>query len=227
MTYRDDLDALKLRYQQLASDLADLRAKQRFLQETTERLESLEKELKEVREQLERKQAKRALPMLDQVKIASPCSESWDEMIGDERTRFCLKCEKNVYNVAAMTRDEAQQLIDESEGTACMRLYRRKDGTVITSDCPVGVRRKRVTRIAAAALAVGGAGLAFLGLAPGAQPMTGAVGYDVNMGEPAVEMGDVEQIHEVEQQDVPALMGSVAPTAPPPPAPRDNPLPTR
>jgi hypothetical protein len=100
---------------------------------------------------------------LENVQVASPCSESWDEMVGDERARLCLKCDKNVYDVSAMTRDEAEALIAQSEGQAeglCLRFYRRKDGTILTADCPVGRRRRRVTRVAAAALAFGGGALA-------------------------------------------------------------------
>ena len=104
------------------------------------------------------------LPLLDNLRIASPCSESWDGMVGDDRVRFCGGCMKNVYNVSAMSAEEAREVIEEKEGDVCVRLYRRKDGTVITSDCPVGERRKRVTKIAAAAMAFGGAGLALAAL---------------------------------------------------------------
>jgi hypothetical protein len=111
----------------------------------------------------------RNLPLLDNIRIASPCSESWEGMEGDERVRFCGGCSKFVYNLSSMTEREAQDLIAGNEGRLCVRLYRRKDGTVLTSDCEVGVRRKRVTKIAAAALAFGGAGLALAAIdGPGA-----------------------------------------------------------
>jgi hypothetical protein len=104
---------------------------------------------------------KRALPMLDAMKVASPCMARWDEMIGDARVRFWTHCEKNVFNLSAMTRDEAEALVEEKEGQLCVRFYRRTDGTMLTADCPVGVRRKRVRRIAA--VAVGAGALAALG----------------------------------------------------------------
>ncbi len=104
----------------------------------------------------------RKLPMLDNLRVASPCSASWAGMEGDDKVRFCGQCDKNVYNLSAMTTVEAQSLIAEKEGELCIRLYRRKDGTVINADCPVGVRRKRVTRFAAAAMALGGAGVSLL-----------------------------------------------------------------
>ena len=102
------------------------------------------------------------LPMLDNLRVASPCSASWAAMNGDDKVRFCGQCDKNVYNLSAMTTAEAQTLIADAEGEVCIRLYRRKDGTVINADCPVGTRRKRVTRFAAAAMALGGAGVSLL-----------------------------------------------------------------
>ncbi len=82
--------------------------------------------------------------LLDNVRIATPCSADWDDMAGDERVRFCGKCEKNVYNLSAMTRDQAEALLRAKEGRMCVRIYQRSDGTVLTSDCPVGVRRARL-----------------------------------------------------------------------------------
>ncbi|HEV3120552.1 MAG TPA: hypothetical protein VGY53_01550, partial [Isosphaeraceae bacterium] len=55
---------------------------------------------------------------------------------------------------------EAAALIQDSGGKLCARLYRRADGTVLTADCPVGVKaavHRRLRRLAAcAALLVGG-----------------------------------------------------------------------
>ena len=81
--------------------------------------------------------------ILDEIKIATPCTASWDNMTGDERTRFCGQCKKNVYNISDMSRAQAEKLFIESEGKACLRLYRRADGTVITDDCPIGLRKVR------------------------------------------------------------------------------------
>ena len=75
---------------------------------------------------------------LDNVKVASPCAANWDEMYGDARRRYCGECKLNVYNLSAMSRQEAETLVTETEGRLCIRFYQRKDGTVITQDCPVG-----------------------------------------------------------------------------------------
>lgn len=95
---------------------------------------------------------KRFTNPLDNIRIASPCPASWDEMRGDERKRFCSQCSLNVYNLSGMTRDEAENLLLMSEGRVCVRFYRRADGTVLTEDCPVGWRavKRRVSRAATA-----------------------------------------------------------------------------
>ena len=80
---------------------------------------------------------------LSQLRIASPCTVSWDSMNGDDRSRFCGQCRLNVYNISAMTQSEAEHLIAEKEGRVCLRLYKRADGTVITRDCPIGLAAVR------------------------------------------------------------------------------------
>jgi len=84
------------------------------------------------------------LPVLESVRVASPCSANWDEMAGDGPVRFCGQCEKNVYNLSEMSRAEGEALVAAQEETMCVRLYRRADGTVLTSDCPVGVEKLRL-----------------------------------------------------------------------------------
>ena len=76
---------------------------------------------------------------LAHVRVASPCKADWDQMIGDEHARFCGQCNLNVYNLSGMTRDEAEGLIARTEGRLCVRFYRRRDGSILTSDCPVGL----------------------------------------------------------------------------------------
>jgi len=99
--------------------------------------------------------SKRKDNVLQNIRIASPCPASWEQMAGDERVRHCSECKLNVYNLSAMTRVEAEELLQRREGRLCVRYYRRKDGTILTQDCPRGLRAaaQRLTRIASAALA--------------------------------------------------------------------------
>jgi hypothetical protein len=169
MSYRDTAESLRARRDHISAQLAQARAAAREAEERAGRVATLEKELAEVDTLLQSGGWKKALPLLENLQIASPCSANWDEMAGDDRVRFCGQCEKNVHNLSAMPRAEAEALLVAKEGEICVRLYRRADGTVISADCPVGARRKRRRRAAVAA--VGGGLLAVTAAALGARPV--------------------------------------------------------
>ena len=89
------------------------------------------------------------LRMLDQVQVAKPCPANWDEMKGNDQVRHCTHCRLNVYNLSEMSTEAAERLIQNTEGRMCIRMYRRNDGTMITRDCPKGVRaaREKMARV--------------------------------------------------------------------------------
>lgn len=91
---------------------------------------------------------------LNDLKIADPCTANWDEMVGNDRVRFCGECKLNVFNLSKMTQTEAENLIRNTQGRLCARFYRRADGSVLTENCPTGLRaaRIRMAKIATAAL---------------------------------------------------------------------------
>lgn len=166
----------------------------------------------------------RRLPVvLEEIRIATPCAADWDDMVGDARVRFCGKCEKNVYNLSAMSRAEGEALVREKEGRLCVRLYQRKDGTVITSDCPVGVRRQRLRARVWASVSGAAASLALvLGLFGGRARADLAVdGKKTNGQKPDVTvrvMGGAVAVQEPPAPPKhPPLMGKVAIKQPEPP----------
>jgi len=143
VTYRSDLDALDARHDVLNNELA---TKTRELDDATKLLEEA--------------RARAKLPILDNIRTASPCRSDWNAMAGDERARHCNQCDKQVFNLSEMTRSEAEALIIEKDGQLCARYYRRHDGTIITSDCRIGVVAGRKRKlIAAASLALLGTGI--------------------------------------------------------------------
>lgn len=88
------------------------------------------------------------------VRIASPCPADWEKMIGDDRVRHCGQCNLNVYNLSAMSSLQARELVAKHEGRLCLRFYHRKDGTILTQNCPVGLKvvMRRISRVAGVAL---------------------------------------------------------------------------
>ncbi len=121
-----------------------------------------------------------SLGVLEQVRIASPCSMRWEDMapVEDDRVRHCGACNLNVYNLSGMARADAEALVRSRAATGerlCAQLVVRADGTVLTRDCPVGLRAARLrlaralTRLsAAAALFLAGGVLARSRERPGA-----------------------------------------------------------
>lgn len=146
---------------------------------------------------------------LDVINVTNPCTESWDGMRGDGPVRFCGLCKQNVYNLSAMSSEEAERVVEEAEGRVCVRFYRRADGTVSTVDCaPVRFaalrRTARRTMAGAAALllallgVVSGLGiLRFMGIDLERAPVVGGVTKAVHqLAEPVAEpegmvMGDM------------------------------------
>jgi len=93
--------------------------------------------------------------MQQHIRIASPCSANWNEMIGDDRVRYCPECRLTVYNFSAMTSREVKRIIAQREGRLCARFYQRPDETILTKNCPLGLRAAfwRASRVASAVLA--------------------------------------------------------------------------
>lgn len=104
------------------------------------------------------------------LRIASPCGVDWSSMSGDERSRFCGLCRKQVHDLRAMTKSEVDALLATVavEGEACVRAWAREDGTLLLEeDCPIGeaTRQRRTFRRTTAALGGLAAGIAALGTA--------------------------------------------------------------
>jgi hypothetical protein len=71
--------------------------------------------------------------------LATPCTESWDAMKGSETVRHCERCALDVYDARKMTVAELDQHFSRG-GRVCLRLWVRFDGTLLTEDCPRGVK---------------------------------------------------------------------------------------
>jgi hypothetical protein len=189
MSYRDDLDALTARHAALDHEV----------EERTHERDRAAELLRDAR-------ARAKLPVLDDIRVAAPCQASWDAMTNvspDGRVRACGDCNKRVYDLSAMTRDEAQSLLVAHEGKLCVRYYRRTDGTILTKDCAVGAGKRRRRRwVAAGILATFATGATAYVMRTRAEP-----GCARDRGDHV--MGDIAG---------PPMMGAVS-VAPPPKAP--------
>jgi len=150
-------DAREMTRSALATQLAQVREALRAPEELRQTEARLLRELDDLGGSRDTARASRraTLPSGATAEIASPCSEDWSAMVGDDRVRHCSRCAKDVYNLSALTSDEAEAFLAQ-RGERCVRFFRRRDGTLLTSDCPVGRPKKIALRVlAAVAVALG------------------------------------------------------------------------
>ncbi|HBP23887.1 MAG TPA: hypothetical protein DEA08_39675 [Planctomycetes bacterium] len=161
---------------------------------------------------------------LDRISVASPCTESWEDMRGDDRVRFCGKCEQDVYRLTDLPRVEAYALLERARGgeEICVRYARRADGTIVTNDCPSTIQRGRggapllnvVKTVAAGLAATLGAGLSTGCFEDEPQPVTPAPTKTSQQQPTQQAPVDAPQQKPVEPVDHRIEMGEVALPAP-------------
>lgn len=118
--------------------------------------------------------------------IARPCTESFAAMPGDDKTRFCDKCQKHVYDLSARTEEEARALFREKRGErTCVRFAKDASGHVLF----------------AAALAATVAMTASCSSAVPAPPVTPVVEVDRDMGDSIPDSVDVCPEHPTPEDD--------------------------
>lgn len=71
----------------------------------------------------------------DSICIATPCSMDWDSMKGTDEVRLCSGCDKNVYNISAMSRKRVEEILSMQQ-LPCLQIQRRADGTLVTDEFP-------------------------------------------------------------------------------------------
>jgi hypothetical protein len=83
--------------------------------------------------------------LMKRAHVAAPCPVKWEDMQGDDKSRFCGQCQLNVFKASAMTDEEVLHAISLAAAgqRVCMQLYRRADGTFLTKNCPVCLQTLR------------------------------------------------------------------------------------
>jgi hypothetical protein len=132
MTYRGSQDAGILKREALVGALAS--------EPDLDRREALAIELAGF-DRWRRIEARKHLPLIANARIASPCHEPFEAMSGEGAIRSCARCDQEVFDLAQMTLAQAEALVASRQGgSSCVRLHKRRDGTMMFADCEVGAK---------------------------------------------------------------------------------------
>ncbi len=224
MSYRDDEQALRERKDELERRLSEIRARQRENEHLRREVDALTRELEQTWARLnaQRAPARRALPLLQRIYVASPCNVPWESMQGDDHVRHCASCDKDVFDLSSLTREAAEKLLIEKKGKLCAQYYRRADGTILTADCEVGVAKKSRARrraaVAAGLLAATAAGAVAAASALRDTPSDRGCEARVGSGQKPTQMSTtVTDLPQEPMVSGPMLRGDVAFEPPPSP----------
>jgi hypothetical protein len=91
---------------------------------------------------------------LEAFDVPKPCAVAWESMRGTAAVRECARCERQIHDLSALTRAEAEQLLSGGE-RICVRLVRTANGRIVTADAPLlpAPYRRPWTGVSVAALA--------------------------------------------------------------------------
>lgn len=132
MTYRDGGDAELLKREALVAALGT--------EPDLDRREALAVELAAF-DRSRRIEARKHLPLIANARVASPCHEPFEAMSGEGAIRSCARCDQEVFDLAQMTLGQAEALVASRQGgSTCVRLHKRRDGTMMFADCAVGAK---------------------------------------------------------------------------------------
>jgi len=74
---------------------------------------------------------------LELIEVETPCSKNWNSMRGSDEKRFCDHCNRDVYDLGAMSEADVQNLLCRQAGKLCVRFTRLSNGKIQTLDyCP-------------------------------------------------------------------------------------------
>ena len=74
--------------------------------------------------------------------IPEPCDQDWDSMEGDERQRFCNKCQSQVHDLSQLTEEKVHALMDRAE-LPCVQVLMWPDGTIEVQEKVAALQRQR------------------------------------------------------------------------------------
>lgn len=153
MAHRSARDALRERREEILGQLAALET----VEDADQARTLLLRELDEVRSSLELITPPRPLRM--RLRLVRGCDMRWENMVGDARVRHCGACDREVYDLTAMSADEVEAFVEARQhDLPCVQLHARPDGRYQDGPCAPAERR-HLTRAALAAAGLGLSGL--------------------------------------------------------------------
>lgn len=128
--------------------------------------------------------------------IKNPCTQDWNTMEGGDRQRLCRMCDKPVHNLSAMTRQQAEAVLQQrSRGQRlCVRYSAGADGEILFERpalIPAGLLVR--TRQIALRATLAAAAIVSVVEAPGcvpAGPVTGAIAARVAADQVADQLAE-------------------------------------
>lgn len=144
MAYRADRAAIEHQLASLKSEVVALASAQLEAIELEARMIALETEI--ARTEAALRDERPRLPILERLAVAGPCDQPWSQMKGTASIRRCEVCDQRVFNLEAMSRQEIEDMVLFTNGTPCVRLKRRRDGTIITRECVRAEADQRLRR---------------------------------------------------------------------------------
>jgi hypothetical protein len=80
---------------------------------------------------------------VDSKRLTAACPWTWEGTDPKVRSRYCDKCQSQVYDFEGMELPEAEALIFKRESKEKATLYKRADGKFMTRDCPIQAHKQR------------------------------------------------------------------------------------
>ncbi len=151
------------------------------------------------------------------LEIQEPCSEEWGEMHGEETTRFCDKCTKNVHNISSMSRKDAHEFLANAGGSVCVVYqFDERSKDVRFADSPIHERSVPMGQLVGAKKLVAAAAVALPMLLAGCDtnpdscaPKPDFRPIDMLMEQEQAFMDALSDLFE-DDYDEPMLMGKIA-----------------
>ena len=135
---------------------------------------------------------------LELIEVQTPCAKDWNRMRGSAEKRFCEHCNRDVYDLGAMSEADVQNLLCRQAGKLCVRFTRLSNGRIQTLDyCPPaggkGYGWRFWALIGAVAAAIGAFVLGHRDFPPVGGQVLGAMSLPVNPTPPGATVNPSPQ----------------------------------